>query len=134
MDKPLRDVINHEAGVGRGLHSTENCALSELMVGGEVNADVIFRQTLLTISIGYLFMGRFFFVNFSLGVSWVGSFSSSETVNALIPDAVGGAEANQAAIDQLQGDIQSQGTAAATDLRTRFPIFPSLALSFGFQL
>ncbi len=111
----------------------ENTALATSLTGALITADLTFRQAIPALSIGYLFTGKFFFANISLGAAWVGAFTSSMTVNALIPDLVGGAAGNQAALDQLQQDLQSQGVAAAASLRKQYPILPSLLISFGFQ-
>ncbi len=119
------------ATVSSGL---ENTILSEFLVGALVSADVVFKQAIPTVSIGYLFMGKFFFANFSLGVSWISTLTSAVTINAVIPDALGGTAGNQAALDQFQTNLQNQGNTAASSLRTRFPVFPSLTISFGFQL
>ncbi len=123
-------LLQMNAHITSGL---ENSAVSEMLVGALVTADVVFKQAVPTVSIGYLFMGRFFFANICLGASWIGPLRTSVTVNALIPDGVGGSAGNQEALSQFQNDLTQQGTLASADLRSRFPIFPSLSLSFGFQ-
>jgi len=111
----------------------ENSALSTSLVGALIEADIVFRQAIPALSIGYLFQGKFFYFNISLGAAWVGAFTTSMTVNALIPDLAGGATGNQAALTQLQQDLQARGVEAAASLRQRFPILPSLLVSFGIQ-
>lgn len=123
-------LLQMNAHVTSGLENTD---LATILTGALVSADVVFKQILPTVSIGYLFMGRFFFANVALGASWVGTLSTKVTVNALIPDAVGGSAGNQQALTQFQTDIERQGRLAVADIRTRFPIFPSLSVSFGFQ-
>jgi len=91
-----------------------------------------FTQAIPTLSIGHIFSGALYFINFNLGVSLISTSSVSVDVGGNVPDSLGGTAANQAALNKIAADIQSDTQQAADKAKNPTTIIPSLYVSFGF--
>jgi hypothetical protein len=108
--------------------------LTELMTnlvvpGATITADIALTTSIPTLSIGHIFWRRFFFFNVSLGAGFLLSSTSTVSVTAQIPAAVGTLGAAQQA--QVQQQLDAGLASAISTLRDRIAILPSLMVSTG---
>jgi len=98
-----------------------------------VAGNITLIQTLPTISIGHIFMSKFFFVNLSLGASFLANTFVSTELATSLPDVVGGNDLNKEPIEQAKAQIQTSLLTAADEFKRQFFIIPSLMLAIGFM-
>lgn len=111
--------------------------LTEQITGqkvGLIGANLTVTQPLPTLSVGYLFSGHEYYINFSIGASFFTSAFTSIELTGLIPDALGGTDGNQSALGQIRDSFNEGVNNATAEFRNAYPIMPSLIISFGFNL
>lgn len=101
---------------------------------GLVTGTATITQPVPTLSVGHVWAGKVYFCDLSLGLSFFLPASASITLKSLIPDALGGSEGNETAINQLGNDLASQLNDNTGTYRDQFPVLPSLSLTFGIML
>jgi hypothetical protein len=102
--------------------------------GGNVTGAVAIYQTVPTLGVGHVFAGKEYFINVLLGFSYFGPSLTSVSVVSGIPAALGGA-ALQSTVESTVSDALSTAANQATDqIRTQFPVLPSLSISMGIFL
>lgn len=104
------------------------------LAGALVTSDVVITQHLPTLGIGHVFSGKVYFFNVFIGAAWLGSVSTSVTVQSNLPPSVGGDIANQSAVEESKADLQRKTEARVAELRRDWPLLPSIFLSFGIFL
>lgn len=114
-----------------GTMKTDDVLAAEV---GLITGTANITQPIPTVSVGHIWAGQAYFCDLSLGFSFFLPASASIELNTLIPDALGGAAGNEAAINQLSSQMTTQINDATSGYRSRFPVLPSLSFTFGIML
>lgn len=100
--------------------------------GTTITANVDITHTLPTLSIGHIFWRRLFFVNLSIGASFVLSSQSSTTISTQIPDPLGSIVASQPNVfDDYAQSMDQMISANVASVRDTIGIIPSILISAG---
>jgi len=99
--------------------------------GASVTANVTITQNFPTISLGHFFWKSAYFLNVSLGATFIANASSSVTMDTQLPLGMGGAAANQAQTDALQAQVDQGINAFVSAARDFLPFYPSLMITTG---
>lgn len=102
--------------------------------GGNIVGAVAIYQTVPTMGVGHVFAGKEYFINVLLGFSFFGPSLTSVDVVSGIPTALGGAALAATVESTVSDAISTAANQAATEVRTRFPVIPSLSISMGIFL
>lgn len=100
-------------------------------IGGALSGTVGVTQPVPTLSLGHIFASREFFVNISLGVSFLLSPSVNVALGGTIPDALGGSSGNQDAINKAQSQLADSIQHSVDTARQQITLIPSVLISCG---
>jgi len=117
-----------------GISGTIEDATTGQGIGGVITGSVSVWQPIPTISMGHIFASKEFFVNLSLGVSFLMSPWVSVSVGGAIPDALGGTSANQGAITNMQNNMSDSIQKSVDTARQQITLIPSILISAGLFL
>lgn len=92
---------------------------------------ITLTQPLPTLSVGYFFGDNLYFFNLSIGATFYMDPLVAAAFKTAFPDGIG---SNDAAIDQMTSQMQTQVSSMMTQIRDFLPFIPSLNLSFGLFL
>lgn len=95
---------------------------------------VTFTQPMPTLSIGRMFIGKIYVINFSLGASFVMNGSADVRVDSRLPISVGADTLNEGALAQAKADVNDAAKRVSEELRKQFLFLPSIHFSIGFVL
>ncbi len=93
-----------------------------------------FRQPLPTISIGRMFVGKIYVINFSMGATYVMNGSADIKITSALPVSVGADVLNLTPLQEVKDKANEAAISVSTELRNKFPFIPSIYLSIGFVI
>lgn len=121
-------LLRVQSEVTSGLQDVNGVSVNGAVIKGRVD----FTQVMPTLSIGALFTTHLFFFNTSLGASVLQSISTKVALTGELPERLGGATANAAALSKLEEELAKNSDTAVAALRNQVTFIPSFYLSFGF--
>jgi len=99
-----------------------------------LEANITITQLMPTVSIGHIFGTAGFFANIALGASFLSSISASITdITGTLPNQAGSVDDNEAQLEQIKNDINTQANENSQEFKNQYLLFPSFTLTVGWM-
>jgi len=106
----------------------------DVAISDALKINVSFIQPMATLSIGRMFIGKIYVINFSLGASVFLNGWADVALDSALPISVGADVLNEGALNQAKAQAAAAAQDVSKELRKQFLFLPSIYLSIGFVI
>ncbi len=98
-----------------------------------VSSKITLIQPLPTISIGHIFCSKLFFINLSIGASFLTRISTSIEISGIFSDVFNSQSTNEV-LQELKSNFENETNTLANEFKKNLFLIPSINISFGIML